>query len=181
MCRFVVRTTSASDHNVPSTQNQTACEINSDSLSDESSSKSPECADPISRSSKRRKLCRTYCKDWEILFKWIKLDEDTQRPVCVACKQILICQKTHLIRHSRTKKHIDNLKKASVTEKIQIDKFLPKKCTELQQKVAIAEIKLVINMISKNQSFKSMDNLAKFHSSIYPDSLIAKSVCICDN
>lgn len=59
---------------------------------------------------------------------------------------------------------------------MQLLDFFPQPSTSLQQNVAIAEIKLVVRMIIKNQSFKTMDKIAKFHSSIYPDSSIAKSV-----
>ncbi|XP_075151425.1 uncharacterized protein LOC142225522 [Haematobia irritans] len=59
---------------------------------------------------------------------------------------------------------------------MQIVNFLPQPCHAFERNVATAEIKLVIRMIMKNQSFNSMDKLSKFHCSIYLDSAIAKSV-----
>lgn len=68
------------------------------------------------------------------------------------------------------------MKRCTEISKIQLTDFLPKGNTEFRQNVATAEIKLVLRMLDTNQSFKSMDSIAKFNSSIFPDSKIAKSV-----
>lgn len=155
---------------------------NIDSIDQPSSSESSDnevaCTSNAINVCKRQKFSRSYCNEWEVQFKWVKLDEETKRPICIVCKQLLINQKTHLARHVETKKHIDHLYKAKDTEHMQIDKFVLKQNLELKHNVAIAEIKLVIRMILKNQSFRSMDNITKLHTSIYPDSSIAKSVRI---
>lgn len=138
-------------------------------------SESENCENPTC-SSKRRYVTRFYSKEWELQYKWLKQDEETKRPFCIACKQLLVNQKNHLYRHSETKKHIANLKQASENSKIQLSEFLPNRNTNFRKNVAVAEIKIVLRAISKNQSFKSMDGISKFNSLIFPDSNIAKSV-----
>lgn len=137
-----------------------------------------EYSDNPTCSSKRRNVSRYYSKEWELQYNWLKQDEDTKRPFCIACKQLLINQRNHLHRHAETKKHISNLKQASESSNIQLIDFFPNRNTNLRKNVAIAEIKLVLRAISKNHSFKSMDGMSKFNSSIFPDSNIAKAVSI---
>lgn len=129
-------------------------------------------------SSKRLKVCRKYSKYWELVYRWIKQDPKSKRPKCTACDQILVNQKAHIVRHASTKKHISNLKLEAEIKKLQIRDFLPNQICQFRKNVAIAEIKLVMRTISANQSFHSMDKLAKFNSIIYPDSKIAQMVCI---
>lgn len=94
----------------------------------------------------------------------------------VVCKQLLANQINHLVRHTETKKHIANITHASENKILQLSEFLPKQSTDFRKNVAIAEIKLVLRMIIKNKSFKSMDGICKFNSLIFPISNIAKSV-----
>lgn len=101
---------------------------------------------------------------------------DTKRPMCVAWKQLLFPQKTHLDRHQKTTKHLDNNKAAAENATIQLKEFLPTRQTNLMKRVAKAEIKMVLRMISHNHSYRSMDSLAEFNSDIFSDSAIAKSV-----
>lgn len=109
--------------------------------------------------------------------------ESSDNEVACTSNAINVCKRQKFSRSycnewEETKKHIDHLYKAKDTEHMQIDKFVLKQNLELKHNVAIAEIKLVIRMILKNQSFRSMDNIIKLHTSIYPDSSIAKSVRI---
>lgn len=115
---------------------------------------------------------RKYSNEWEKEYKWVKLDLETKKPKCVVCNQLLNCQKSHLERHSKTSKHVYE------ANTMQLEIFLPTRSTNFRKNVAIAEIKLVLRTINCNQSFYSMDKLAKFNSKIYPDSAVAKSVGI---
>lgn len=111
-----MRTKNISEHESPNTTKQAAVEKGLDSLLQTSSSESADLDSELEElakckeinSSKRQKIYRNYCKEWEIHYKWIKQDAETKRPICIACKQLLINQKTHLARHAGTKKHIDN-------------------------------------------------------------------------
>lgn len=177
--RFIVKTKKY-DKPEPSTSHKKRVdsEVESSSEATENSgTESEEISNPKPRNCKRKKISRYYCKQWELQYKWIKKDEETKRPICIACKQLLVNQKTHIIRHGSTKKHIENYKKAIESEKMQLTSFLPQNNSH-SVNVAVAEIKLVLRMIINNQSYRSMDKLAKFNSSIYPDSSIAKLVCI---
>lgn len=180
--RFIVRTKKVPENEIPSTDR--ALERNLQALLETSSesdgaldSEAEELENKKSTSAaKRQKICRKYDKEWEVQYKWLQKDSETNRAYCISCKQLLLNQKNHLDRHQKTRKHIANTKQKCENAKIQLKDFLPKRNTQFRQNVAVAEIKLVMRMLKSNHSFKSMENIAKFNANIYPDSQIAKSV-----
>lgn len=182
--RFLIKSNATSsngrrkDRMMEPSTSKVAAETPDDSSSDwdEFLISSDESNSPQKKKNKRLSKNRLYHKSWEMQYKWLKQDHQTKRAICNACKQLLVCQKNHLDRHEKTSKHIENFKAASEATTIPITSFLPERTTHIKLRVAIAEIKLVLRMITNNHSFKSMDKLTQFNSSIYPDSQIAKSV-----
>ncbi|XP_058983863.1 protein FAM200C-like isoform X1 [Musca domestica] len=182
MDRFIVRSKRKADDESPNKARLTLGKgadtiIETSSESEKNTESESENDEEPSCSSKKRNISRYYSKEWEMQYRWLKQDGETKRPLCIVCKQLLSNQKNHLRRHAETKKHLSNITKTSENAKIQLTDYLPHRNTDLRKHVAIAEIKLVLRAITKNQSFNSMDGLGKFNSMIFPDSNIAKLVC----
>ncbi|XP_058980251.1 uncharacterized protein LOC101897717 isoform X3 [Musca domestica] len=181
MDRFIVRSKRKADDESPNKARLTLGKgadtiIETSSESEKNTESESENDEEPSCSSKKRNISRYYSKEWEMQYRWLKQDGETKRPLCIVCKQLLSNQKNHLRRHAETKKHLSNITKTSENAKIQLTDYLPHRNTDLRKHVAIAEIKLVLRAITKNQSFNSMDGLGKFNSMIFPDSNIAKLV-----
>lgn len=114
----------------------------------------------------------------DIFKEWLTSHEDNRKAVCTICNKVLSCGKTDLIRHSKTKVHIDNITKSrNVNPSASLTAY-NNTFVDHANKVKIAEIKLAAFYATHNVAFNQVDDMAPLLKNIFTDSQIAKDLSL---
>ena len=118
-------------------------------------------------------------KEWQgddNLKEWLTEDKDEKGVCyCICCKaKIKNANKSMLLAHSKTTKHLNNLKTLKRTPKL--DSFLTKPKSNEADKVFKAELILSAYVAEHNTPFAHIDHLVEACRAAFPDSTIAKNV-----
>ena len=123
-----------------------------------------------------------FCEEWlndNDLKDWIKKDSNNRyAAVCTVCSYTFSnANKTTLLAHKETQKHMKNFEAKSKT--VNINTFFSKpKEPGLQDKVAKAEIMLTAFMAEHNTPFSQADHLIECCKQMFPDSVIAQKMSL---
>ncbi|XP_032690138.1 uncharacterized protein LOC116853266 [Odontomachus brunneus] len=131
---------------------------------------------------KKRKCVRNkFQYEWlsmNIFKDWLASHENDEKALCTACNKILICGKSNLISHSKTEKHVENMKSRNITLSV----LLPVKHNNIYvdhvTKVKIAEIKLAAFYATHNIAFEVVNDMVPLLKNIFTDSQIAKDLTL---
>ncbi|XP_032688991.1 uncharacterized protein LOC116852590 [Odontomachus brunneus] len=131
---------------------------------------------------KKRKCVRNkFQYEWlsmNIFKDWLASHENDEKALCTACNKILICGKSNLISHSKTGKHVENMKSRNITLSV----LLPVKHNNIYvdhvTKVKIAEIKLAAFYATHNIAFEVVNDMVPLLKNIFTDSQIAKDLTL---
>lgn len=118
-------------------------------------------------------------KEWledDIFKEWLIEDKDEKGVCyCVCCKaKIKNANKSMLLAHSKTTKHLNNARTLRSTPKL--DCFFTKPKSNEEEKVAKAELILSAYVAEHNTPFAHIDHLVDACRAAFPDSSIAKNV-----
>jgi len=125
---------------------------------------------------------QAFCEEWMAdgeLKDWIKPDSGNRyAAICTVCSCTLTnVNKTALLAHKVTQKHMKNFEAKSKT--LNIKKFFNKpKEPSLHDKVAKAEIVLTAFMAEHNTPFLQADHLIECCKQMFPDSAIAQKMSL---
>jgi hypothetical protein len=110
---------------------------------------------------------------------WIRADSNNRYAVvCTVCSTTLAnVNKTRLLAHKNTNKHIRNSEAKSRTLNIQ-QFFHQPKAEDLHNKVAKAELVLTLFMAEHNTPFLRADHLVDCLKKMFPDSAIAQKMSL---
>ncbi|RLU25331.1 hypothetical protein DMN91_001487 [Ooceraea biroi] len=117
----------------------------------------------------KRKVFKNSWLSIDILKKWLTSHEDNEKALCTACNKVLLCGKSDLIRHSRTKLHIKNISEGlHITPSASLSK--PNiKDEDHVKKVKTAEIKLAAFYAEHNIAFQTLDHMVPLLKDICSD------------
>ncbi|XP_032686626.1 uncharacterized protein LOC116851396 [Odontomachus brunneus] len=109
---------------------------------------------------------------------WLASYEDDEKVLCTACNKMLICRKSNLISHSKTKKHVENMKSRNVSLSVSLPVKYNNTYVDHVTKVKIAEIKLSAFYATHNIAFEVVHDMVLLLKNIFTDSQIAKDLTL---
>lgn len=113
---------------------------------------------------KRNSKMKVFQSSWlsiDIFKDWLTPHENNEKALCTACNKVLLCGKSDLIKHSKTKLHVKNINES---RNVASSALLPKlncniKNEDHVKKVKTAEIKLATFYAEHNIAFQTVDHL----------------------
>ncbi|KAL6418504.1 hypothetical protein ACFW04_012051 [Cataglyphis niger] len=87
---------------------------------------SQPCTSTRVEDTKRKSEMKVFQHSWlsmNIFKDWLMPYENNEKALCTACNKILLCGKSNLIKHSKTKLHVKNIKNRNVIPYVSLSKL----------------------------------------------------------
>ncbi|XP_024872448.1 uncharacterized protein LOC112455009 [Temnothorax curvispinosus] len=118
----------------------------------------------------------------DIFKEWLMPHEDNKKALCTACDKVILCGKSDLIRHSKTKLHVTNISKS---RNVTPSALLPKlKCNikdaDHVKKVKTADIEIAAFYAEHNIAFRTVNHMVPLMKKTAPvinDVKMSKTKC----
>lgn len=129
---------------------------------------------------RRKRSQATFQRVWfddQVFKNWLTSHEDNTKAVCSVCNTVLSCGRTDLLRHSKTKKHIDNINiSRNVNPSASLAVFNNNTYMDHVNEVKKAEIRFGAFYATHNIAFEIIGDMIPFIQVALHDSQIGKDL-----